>query len=467
MLSELSAFFNPRGVAVIGASDDPKKLGYEVFKNLRSYKGGKVYPINPRREYVQGVKAFKSVLEVPGPVDMAVIVVPKKFVKQALIECGERGVKAVVIITAGFSEVGPEGARDEEELVAIARKYGMRIVGPNCVGVMNTRVDLNATFIMPAKKGSVAFVSQSGALGGAIIYKTVKEKVGFSKFVSVGNMADADFADLMEYLANDPETTAIALYVEGLKDGKRFMEVARKVTRVKPVIALKGGRSEAGSRAVASHTGSLAGNFRVYEAAFKQAGVLVADAIDEMISMARAFTQPLPKGDRVAILTNAGGAGVLLTDQLEARGLKLANLSDGTRAHLKSFLPPIASVRNPVDTTAGARGRDYYECVKALLTDSNVDLLVAACVVPTFAGMTPTEHAEGIIKAVKELGEGGVRKPVIAMFMAGHVSEESRRVLEENNIPTYERPEDAAAAAAALVRFAKIKGYWGRGFDTL
>ncbi len=458
MSSELKAFFNPRGVAVIGASDDPKKLGYEVFKNLRVYGGGPVYPVNPRREYVQGVKAFKSVLDVPDPVDMAVIVVPKKFVKQALIECGERGVKAVVIITAGFSETGPEGARDEEELVAIARRYGVRIIGPNCVGVMNARADLNATFIMPAKKGSVAFISQSGALGGAIIYKTVKEKVGFSKFVSVGNMADVDFADLMEYLANDPETTAIALYVEGLKDGKRFMEVARKVTRVKPVIALKGGRSEAGSKAVASHTGSLAGNFKVYEAAFKQAGILIADTIDEMISMARAFTQPPPKGNRVAILTNAGGAGVLLTDQLEARGLKLANLKDSTKERLRSFLPPIASVRNPVDTTAGARGGDYYECVKALLTDENVDLLIVACVVPTFAGMTPTEHAEGALKAINELKEAGIKKPVIAMFMAGHVSEESRKLLEENGIPTYERPEDAAAAASALSAFARIKG---------
>lgn len=457
MSSELSAFFNPRGVAVIGASDDPKKLGYEVFKNLREYKGGEVYPVNPRREYVQGVKAFKSVLEVPDPVDMAVIVVPKKFVKQALVECGERRVKAVVIITAGFSETGPEGARDEEELVGIARKYGMRIVGPNCVGVMNTRANLNATFIMPAKKGSVAFISQSGALGGAIIYKTIKERVGFSKFVSVGNMADVDFADLMEYLANDPETTAIALYVEGLKNGKRFMEAARRVAKVKPVVALKGGRSEAGSKAVASHTGSLAGNFRVYEAAFKQAGILVADTIDEMISMARAFTQPLPKGDRVAILTNAGGAGVLLTDQLEARGLRLAELSEETKKHLRSFLPPIASVRNPVDTTAGARGNDYYECVKTLLSDNNVDLLIVACVVPTFAGITPTEHAEGALKAIKELRETGIEKPVIAMFMAGYVSEESGKLLEENGIPTYERPEDAAAAASALSVFARIR----------
>ena len=455
--SVLNAFFNPRGVAVIGASDDPKKLGYEVFKNLREYRGGRVYPVNPRREYVQGVKAFKSVLEVPDPVDMAVIVVPKKFVKQTLIECGERGVKAVVIITAGFSETGPEGARDEEELVEIARKYGIRIVGPNCVGVMNTRADLNATFIMPAKKGSVAFISQSGALGGAIIYKTVKEKVGFSKFVSVGNMADVDFTDLMEYLANDPETTAIALYVEGLKNGKRFMEVARRVTKVKPVIALKGGRSEAGSKAVASHTGSLAGNFRVYEAAFKQAGILVADTIDEMISMARAFTQPLPKGRRVAVLTNAGGAGVLLTDQLEARGLRLADLSEGTREHLRSFLPPIASVRNPVDTTAGARGEDYYECVKALMRDEGVDLLIVACVVPTFAGMTPTEHAEGALKALREVRSEGIEKPVLAMFMAGHVSEKARGVLEENGIPTYERPEDAAAAAEALVKYAAIR----------
>jgi len=450
---DLSKFFNPRSVAVIGASDNPSKLGYDVFKNLREY-GGRVYPVNVRREYVQGVKAFKSVLDIPDEVDLAVIVVPREYVAGVMRECGEKGVKAAVIITAGFSEVGEEGARLEREVISIARKYGIRVIGPNCVGIMNTWNNLNATFVTKAKRGYVAFVSQSGALGAAIIYKTIKERVGFSKFISVGNMADVDFADLMRYLANDPETKAIALYVEGVKNGRKFLQAAREVSRVKPVIALKGGRSASGSRAVASHTGSLAGNYRVYEAAFRQSGILVAETIDELLSMARAFTQPLPRGGRVAILTNAGGLGVLLTDEVERRGLRMAKLSEETVGRLREVLLPIASLKNPVDTVAGARGREYRECVKALVKDPNVDILIVACVVPTFASMSRTEHAEGVAEAVKEVKPD---KPILAAFLAGHVSEDAKELLESAGIPNYERPEDAASAAKALVTYATYR----------
>ncbi|WP_297467656.1 CoA-binding protein [Thermococcus sp.] len=451
----LDYFFKPKAIAVIGASNDPLKLGYEVFKNLKRYKEGKVYPVNVKDEVVQGVKAYKNVKDIPDDVDLAIIVVPKKFVKQTLIDCGEKGVKGTVIITAGFGETGEEGKKEERELVEIAHKYGMRLIGPNCVGVMNTHNDMNATFIMDARKGDIAFVSQSGALGAGIVYKTVKEGIGFSKFVSVGNMVDLDFAELMEYLANTEEDRAIALYIEGIKDGRRFIEVAKRVTRKKPVIALKAGRSESGARAASSHTGSLAGSWKIYEAAFKQSGVLIADTIDDMLSMARAFTQPLPKGRRVAIMTNAGGPGVLTADQIDKRGLKLADLEEKTIEELRSFLPPMAAVKNPVDMIASARGEDYYRTAKALLQDKNVDMLISICVVPTFAGMTPTEHAEGVIKAVKEVNNG---KPVLALFMAGYVSEKAKELLEANGIPSYERPEDVAAGAYALVQQAKNAG---------
>jgi len=454
-LMNLDHFFKPRAIAVIGASNDPLKLGYEVFKNLKNYKDGKVYPVNVRDEVVQGVKAYKNVKEIPDEVDLAIIVVPKRFVKQAIIDCGEKGVKGAVIITAGFGEVGEEGKKEERELVEIAHRYGMRLIGPNCVGVMNTHNDMNATFIMDAKKGSIAFVSQSGALGAGIVYKTVKEGIGFSKFVSVGNMADLDFAELMEYLAETEEDRAIALYIEGIKDGRKFIEVAKRVTKKKPVIALKAGRSESGARAASSHTGSLAGSWRIYEAAFKQSGVLVADTIDDMLSMARAFTQPLPRGRRVAIMTNAGGPGVLTADQIDGRGLKLADLEEKTIEELRSFLPPMAAVKNPVDMIASARGEDYYKTAKLLLQDKNVDMLIAICVVPTFAGMTPTEHAEGVIRAVKEVNNG---KPVLGLFMAGYVSEKAKELLEKNGIPSYERPEDVAAGAYALVQQAKNAG---------
>jgi len=448
-------FFKPRTIAVIGASNDPLKLGYEVFKNLKKYREGRVYPVNVKDEVVQGVKAYRNVKDIPDGVDLAVIVIPKRFVKRAVIDCGEKGVKGIVLITAGFGETGEEGKREERELVEIAHRYGMRIIGPNCVGIMNTHNSMNATFIMDAKKGDIAFVSQSGALGAGIVYKTVKEGIGFSKFISIGNMADVDFSELMEYLAEDEESKAIALYIEGIKDGRRFMEAAKRVTKKKPVIVLKAGKSESGARAASSHTGSLAGSYRIYEAAFKQTGILVANTIDEMLSMARAFTQPLPKGNKVAIMTNAGGPGVLTADEIDKYGLKLANLKEETMQKLKEFLPPMAAVRNPVDMIASARGEEYYRTAKLLLEDENVDMLIAICVVPTFAGMTPTEHAEGVIRAVKEVNNG---KPVLALFMAGYVSEPAKELLEKEGIPVYERPEDVGIAAYALWEIARRKG---------
>jgi len=448
-------FFKPKAIAVIGASNDPLKLGYEVFKNLRKYRDGRVYPVNVKDDEVQGVRAYKNVKDIPDEVDLAIIVIPKRFVKQAVIDCGEKGVKGIVLITAGFGEVGEEGKREERELVEIAHRYGMRIIGPNCVGIMNTHNNMNASFVMDAKKGSIGFISQSGALGAGIIYKTVKEGIGFSKFVSIGNMADVDFAELMEYLADTEEDKAIALYVEGIKDGRRFMEVAKRVTKKKPVIVLKAGKSESGARAASSHTGSLAGSWKIYEAAFKQSNVIIADTIDDMLSMARAFTQPLPKGKRVAIMTNAGGPGVLTADAIDRKGLKLANLEEKTIEGLRSFLPPMAAVKNPVDMIASARGEDYYKTAKLLLEDPNVDMLISICVVPTFAGMTPTEHAEGVLRAMKEVNNG---KPVLGLFMAGYVSEKAKELLESEGVPSYERPEDVAAAAYALVEFAKAKG---------
>ncbi len=448
----LDTFFNPRSIAVIGASNNPLKLGYEVYKNLKAYPG-KIFPVNVKEEVVQGDKAYRSIMDIEEAIDLAIIVVPKQFVKESLVECGEKGVKAAVIITAGFGETGEDGKKEEKELLAIAREYGVRLIGPNCVGIMNTRNRLNATFIMNAKPGSISFISQSGALGAGIVYKTLKEKIGFSKFVSVGNMIDVDFTELIEYFSRDPDTTAIALYIEGVKDGKRFIEVARKASRIKPVIVLKAGKGESGAKAISSHTGSLAGSYNIYRAAFKQSGVINAETIDDMLSMARAFTQPLPNGNNVAIMTNAGGPGVLTTDEIEKRGLKLAVLSEETKKELRSFLPSIAAVNNPVDMIASARGEDYYRTAKALLEDAGTDILISICVVPTFAGMTLDEHAKGIIRAVRDTGG---RKPVIALFMAGEVSEKARELLEENSIPTYERPEDAAAAAYALYNYSRI-----------
>jgi len=447
----LRFFFNPQSVAVIGASNNPLKLGYNVFRNLMKY-GGEVYPVNIREKEVQGVKVHGgSVLDIPGNVDLAVIVTRAETVPKVMEECGLKGVKAAIVVTAGFSEVGNVDL--ERTVVETARRHGVRLIGPNSVGVMNTKANLNATFVMDAKPGRVAFISQSGALGGAIIYKSLREKIGFSKFVNLGNMADVNFADVLEYFAEDEETNSVALYIEGIKNGREFMEAAKKTARKKPVVALKAGKGEASAKAIASHTGSLAGSYAVYEAAFKQSGVIAAGGIGELLSMARSFDQPMPRGDRVAIMTNAGGPSVLVTDAIEDYGLKLAQLNSKTVDKLRKTLPPIAAVDNPVDMLASGRGEHYEKAAKALLNDENVDLLITVCVVPTFAGMSRTEHAEGVIRAVKNQGKS---KPVLALFMAGDVSLEAKELLEKNGIPTYEDPKEVASAAYALCEYQKF-----------
>ncbi len=450
----LDSFFNPRVVAVVGASNNPKKLGYDVFKNLKSYRG-KVIPVNITENVVQGTKAYPSIKDIDEDVDLVIIVVPKTYVKQSLVEAGEKGVKSAVIITAGFSETGSQGLKDELELVNVARKYNMRIIGPNCVGVIDTHTGLNATFIQSPKKGNIAFVSQSGALGAAVIYKIIKEEIGLSKFISLGNMADVEFTETLEYLSQDEKTKSIALYIEGLKKGKEFIEKARETVKNKPVIVMKGGRSRSGVRAVSSHTGSVAGDYIVYKGALKQSRTIIAETIDELLSMSRAFKLPLPRGNRVGVLTNAGGPSVILTDELERKGLELAKLNEETRYALKRILPPMASTLNPVDMIASARWEQYYHTTRLLLEDENVDMVIATCVVPTFGGMSPTEHAEGVIEAWNDTGR---TKPVIGLFMSGEISYRARKMLEDNGIPAYERPEDAASASHALYYYSRYRG---------
>ncbi len=440
----MNSFFDPKSIAVIGASNDPKKLGYEVFKNLNDFKGEK-YPINVKEDEVMGKKAFDSVRKVDEEIDLAIVIVPAKHTPETMEELGEKGVKAAVIITGGFKEAGREEL--EQEVLDIAKENDIRIIGPNCVGIKNTHNNINGTFIKEAKEGDIAFISQSGALGAAMIYKTVDQNIGLSKFISVGNMADVDVADLLEYLDNDEDTEAITLYIEGITDGKKFLEAAKSCS--KPIIALKGGKSEAGSKATSSHTGSLAGSHEVYEAAFKQSGIITARNFDEMFAMARGFSQPLPQGKNVAILTNAGGGGVLVSDKIDELGLKLTDLEERTIKNLEEVLPPMAAVTNPVDTIASARGEDYQESAKILFKDKNVDIIIVVCVVPTFAGMKRDEHAEGIINAVNQKGD----KPVVTAYLAGEVSEEASTMLEKEGIPNFKSLDQAALAAYALYKY--------------
>lgn len=350
--SNLNPFFEAKGVAVLGASTNPQKLSYGIVENLIQYHyQGKVYPVNPHAKEILGLKSYANISEVPDPVDLAVIVLPVGLILKTIREVGERGIPAAVIITGGFKEVGAEGAEIEDATRELAKSYGMRIVGPNCVGTINVISGLDTTFIkgMPSQ-GPIAFISQSGAICGGVIDLLVDSGIGFSHFASLGNEMDVSEADMLEYFAEDPNVGVIAMYVEGIKDGPYFMEVARRVTPKKPVVFLKAGKNDAGAKAVSSHTGSMAGSYLAYKAALKQCGVVEVNTISELFDVAWALgTQPLPAGKRVAITTNAGGAAALMADSLADSGFELAALSPETQARLRTQLNPSAQVANPVD----------------------------------------------------------------------------------------------------------------------
>ena len=447
--NSLSLFFRPSSVAVIGASRDPEKLGYAVLANLKDGGfSGALYPVNPKAEEILGLKAYPTVLDIPGPVDLAVIVIPYPLVPEALRQCGEKGVPAAVVISAGFREAGREGLERELELVQIARQYHIRLIGPNCLGVIDTHTPLNATFAagMPPG-GPIAFMSQSGALGTAVLDMALAGRIGFSRFVSLGNKADVNEVDLLEAWEDDPGSRVILAYIEGLPDGQKFMEVARRVTRKKPVVAVKSGVTRSGARAVSSHTGSLAGSEAAYHAAFRQAGVIRAESMEHLFDLALAFAyQPLPRGDRIAIVTNAGGPGILATDALEHAGLQLARFRPETVQALMADLPSAASAANPVDVLGDALADRYEHALRLVLADPGVD---GVLVIVTPQAMTQIEETAHVVGRVARETD----KPVLGCFMGESRIAAGIAILQQYGIPNYPFPERAAAALAAMVRY--------------
>lgn len=451
----LDAFFSPAAVAVIGASREETKLGYAVMRNLvTGGYPGRLFPINPKADEILGHKAYPSVLAVPEPIDLAVLVIPYQFVPGALRECAQKGVPAAVIISAGFREAGREGVEREREVIAIAKAAGIRIIGPNVLGVIDTHTPLNATFAagMPPS-APIAFMSQSGALGTAILdWSLAGGLIGFSKFVSLGNKADVSEIDLLEAWADDPASRVILAYSEGLPNGQQFIEVARRVTRGKPVVALKSGVTSAGSRAVSSHTGSLAGSEQAYRAAFQQAGVLRAENLEALFDIAQAFAyQPVAPGDRIAVVTNAGGPGILATDALEHAGLQLARLAPETVRMLTGFLPDAASAYNPVDVLGDARADRYAFALEKVLADPNVD---AVLVILTPQAMTEIEATADLIGTQ---AAGQSVKPVLACFMGAARVQAGIDVLTRHGIPNYPFPERAVEALEAMSRYRGIR----------
>jgi len=448
--------FKPRSVAVIGASREPGKVGHAILKNIveGGYKG-KVYPINPNADKILGLSVYKTVSDVPEDIDLAIVVVPAQAVLDVMEECGKKGVKYAVVISAGFKEVGGEGIEREKKLIEIAKKYGIRVVGPNCLGIMDLHTPLNATFaLMPRTRGGIAFVSQSGALLSAILDWAPKVGIGFSKIVSLGNKADLNEVDFLAHLGEDPETKVILLYLESIVDGRRFVEIGSTVTRKKPVILLKGGVTEAGAKAALSHTGAMAGGVTALKAALRKAGIIQVTTLSELFDMAIAFnSQPIPMGNKIGVVTNAGGGGVIASDLLVSKGLRLAELSKQTIDYLRSALPPVASIYNPVDVIGDAKADRYRTAIEALLRDQNVDGLLV--ILTPQAVTEPEETAKVIIQLSREYSS----KPLLAIFIGGEKVEKATKMLIENNIPVYEMPERAVVAMLGLTSYREFREY--------
>lgn len=445
----LSSIFEPASIAVIGASSHEMKWGGRILKNILSSFKGPVYPVNPGEKMVQGLKSYPSVLDIPGDVEMAVIIVPAQYVLSTAEECGKKGVKGLIVISAGFSETGNAGAELEKELVSIVRKYGMRMIGPNTLGIVNGPAGLNASIIgrLP-HPGTISFITQSGSLGLALAEWTIDTELGLCKVISSGNKADVDDVDLIEYLDSDPSTGVIAIYVEGIKRGRKFIETARR-TR-KPIVAIKTGRSKRGAKAVFSHTGSIAGSDEVYSAAFRQAGVLRVDKIDELFDAALAFScQPLPAGSNVAIFSNGGGASIVAADECERQGIDIADLEDGTREAIKKIIPEFASTANPIDTAGTVSYKIYKESVGALLNDKNVDAIIVIYVHTLMSNAMPP--AEAVVEMIQKSKQEGFNKPIITCWMGGAGKEEGVEILKSACIPNYPVPERAVKALAALI----------------
>lgn len=443
----LEAFFEPNAVAIIGASQTPGKLGYAVLANvIESGFKGNIYPINPGATEIYGHKSYGSVLDLPETPDLAVIVIPYNHVPEAMRQCGEKGIPAVVVISAGFREAGVEGVEREREVIDIAKQYNIRVIGPNCLGIIDTYTPINATFAAGTPpSGSIAFMSQSGALQTAILdWALASQDLGFSKFVSLGNKADVSEIDLMLAWAEDPASHVILAYIEGVPSGQRFMQVAREVSRKKPILVLKSGVTESGSRAVSSHTGSLAGSEQAYDAAFYQSGVLRMESLQELFDNARAFAnQPLLQGDRIAIVTNAGGPGILATDMLERNHMQLARLEKTTTQRLKEYLPEAASAGNPVDVLGDARADRYATAMEMVAMDPNVDGLM--CIVTPQAMTEIVETANAIGKLSQRID-----KPILGAFMGEERAKAGEDVLASYDIPNYKFPEQAARAFAVM-----------------
>ncbi|NJD99857.1 CoA-binding protein [Thermococcus sp. LS1] len=462
IVEEMRPFFDPKAVAIIGATNKKGKVGNVIFENFRMNKErgifkGNIYPVNPKLDEIDGYKVYKSVEELPDDTDLAVISIPAPFVPDTMRQIAKKGIKAVIIITGGFGELGEEGKKLEREILEIARENGIRIIGPNCVGVYVPDTGVDTVFLPEnkmdrPKSGPIAFVSQSGAFAAAMLDWAAMADIGIGKMVSYGNKLDVDDADLMDYFIHDDSINVVTFYIEGVKDGRKFMKAAKRITKVKPVIALKSGRTEYGARAASSHTGSLAGADTIYDAVFKQTGVIRAEDFEHMFDLAKAFAalkDKLPKGDRIGIITDGGGAGVMASDAVAKFGLRMAELSEETLKFLKENFPPHAVAGNPTDVVGDTDAERYRIAIEGFVNDPNVDAIL---VIVLF--QVPLLEEEKIIDILAGYQKKS-DKPIVAVAMGGKKTDYYARILEEKGVPVYPTPERGVRALAGLVKYAE------------
>jgi len=453
-LGKTSSFTNPKSLAVIGASNTPGKIGNALVRNLidSGYKG-RIYPINSKEKEILGLPCFPTLSEIPEDIETAIFAVPAGKVLDVALECGQKGVKNLVVITAGFKEIGREGAELEKEFLSVCRQYNMRMLGPNCVGFIDTHTPINATFLKGfPPKGEIAFISQSGAILASILDWSQTAGIGYSKIYSLGNKADLSEVDFIAEAADDPNTKVILCYIEDVTHGPEFLKIVPEVTRKKPVVVLKSGTSQSGALAASSHTGALAGSDLAYNTAFKRCGVLRVSSMAELFDLAIAFAnQPVPKGDRVAVVTNSGGPGIIATDKAELNGLQMARFSKETIEELRLNLPAEAGIYNPVDVLGDAKADRFKFAMEKVLKDENVDS-VAVLLCPV-AVTEPVETAQALI----EFNRAYPDKTIIAAYMGGQALAGGTELLTANGIPCFSMPEPAIAAIAGMTAYRKMK----------
>jgi acetyltransferase len=455
----LKPLFEPESIAIIGASNNPAKWGnWMVTRPIKSGYRGRIYPVNPRESQIEGLKAYPSILDIPEPVDMAIITIPAPAVPQAMRECVKKGVPAAVLISAGFAETGPQGKALQDEIVSIARSGGMRFMGPNGMGIWSSSVRLNTAFWFTPKPGGISFVSQSGTMGGYLLETATNKGYGFNKFLSVGNQADLSTADYVEYLGEDPGTRVIVLYLEGIQDGGRFVRVAKEVVKKKPIIAYKAGRTRHGSRATMTHTASIAGSDEVFEAMCHQAGLIRTYDVIHAFDLAEALTkQPLPKGNRVAIVAAGGGHCVVTTDACSLLGMEVPELDEATVQEIRKLLLPHAPPpKNPVDLAADPRPMTIARIVELLASNPMVDAIITMA--PIAIRSTDPDFIRELLGAAEILSDIPKKygKPLIATAMRGNMKGVAFELMRDRGIPFYEFPEEAARAMYGLYKYSTI-----------